>query len=66
MITMTKKGELPGEKWYTGKCNFCMSEYRAQKKDLHTEDSYRDGPSHSAECQLAGCNRLVYFTKEVK
>lgn len=65
-ITMVKKGELPGEKWYIGRCLSCMSEYRAQRKDLHHVSTQRDGDEYTHECQLTGCNRLVYFKKEDK
>lgn len=62
-IQMTKKGTLPAEKWYTGWCTKCMSEYRAQRKDLNYESDYRES-SYTATCLLTGCGNTVYFAQE--
>lgn len=62
-ITMTKVGNLPAQKWYTGRCNTCESEYRAQQKDLTYECDFRES-FYTSKCQLEGCNETVYFVVE--
>lgn len=62
-VQMTKEGCLPAEKYYIGKCSKCKSEYRAQQKDLKYESDFRES-YYTFECQLRGCNTLVYFNKE--
>lgn len=62
-LVMTRTGELPAEKFYTGRCNKCKSEYRAQRKDLTYESDYRES-SYIHKCLLKGCNTTVYFSEE--
>ena len=62
-ITMTKKGQLPPERFYIGRCSSCKSEYRAQQKDLTYECDYRES-SYVHKCTLAGCTTLVCFLEE--
>jgi len=57
-ITMTKKGQLPAEKKYKGKCYTCLSEFEAQQKDLTYESDYRES-CYYAHCTL--CHNRVTF-----
>ena len=63
MIEMTKRGQIPEEKVFTGRCTRCMSEYKALRKDLTYECDYREA-SYTAYCQLPGCNSVVYFSQD--
>ena len=57
-ITMTKRGELPAERKYKGKCYTCKSEFEALQKDLKYESDWRDS-GYYATCTL--CNNRVDF-----
>ncbi|UAV89699.1 hypothetical protein [Pseudomonas phage COT4] len=60
-IVMTKKGQLPAEREYKGKCYTCLSEFEAKQGDLTYECDYRES-SYWGRCTL--CNNKVTF--EVK
>lgn len=62
-LVMTKEGKLPAEKFYTGRCSKCKSEYRALRKDLTYESDYRES-SYIHKCKLKGCDTIVYFLEE--
>lgn len=62
-ITMTRVGNLPAEKWYTGRCNTCKSEYRAQQKDLTYEcDSESPFTLPSASWKVATKQFILWWT----
>ena len=57
-IVMTKKGELPSERKFTGRCGTCKSEFEAKQGDLEYEADYHSS-CYKAPCTL--CNSVVYF-----
>jgi DNA-directed RNA polymerase subunit RPC12/RpoP len=57
-IVMTKRGELPAERKYTGRCGTCKSEFEAKQGDLTYESDYHES-YYKAACTL--CGNLVYF-----
>lgn len=60
MLKMTKLGQLPAERKYTGKCSTCKSEYEAKQGDLTYESDFRDS-WYTAKCEL--CRNTVYFSR---
>lgn len=60
MLKMTKRGQLPAERKYTGKCYTCKSEYDAVQGDLTYESDFRDH-WYAATCEL--CRDKVYFSR---
>jgi hypothetical protein len=60
-IKMVKKGNLPAEREYKGKCHTCLSEFEALQGDLTYECDYHES-SFWALCLL--CKNRVTF--EVK
>lgn len=57
-ITITKRGQLPEDVVYVGKCHYCKTEMTWKGADGKVSYDQRDGDSNSVECPL--CKRQVY------
>ncbi len=62
-IEITKIGQLPAKRKYTGKCATCKSEYRAEQGDLTYDSDFHES-FYWTSCQL--CENRVYFYPETK
>lgn len=57
-MKILKKGVIPGDRLYVGKCHHCSTEVEAKQSELRFTDSLK-GPYGSADCPL--CQKEMHF-----
>lgn len=58
-MEIIKKGKLPEDEVYYGKCYYCKTEMKSFRKELKFQSDFRDGDYYYHSCPL--CGKTVYF-----
>lgn len=59
-MKVIKRGVLPSEKLYRGRCGFCDSIVEATHNELDHRSDQRDGDTHSGLCPVCE-EKTIYF-----
>ena len=64
---MTKKGEIPDYKIWTGKCSYCNAEFECQRSDItNYESSQMDGAWSWEDCSFCDKENTVCMHEKNK
>lgn len=62
-MKITKKGSLPSERIWVGRCSHCGTEAEATEGELDTKHEQREGAWANEKCPLCG-DQMTFYPKK--